>query len=194
MGNTLSPTPLMPCGLQPVDHRTPYHTSVALQRYGITSNPCVHADFRAFSGIFSGGLQKTNPESIYPPPLPDAQSFVSLYKKTLFFGHGLGSGHTITITSTKKIKIQKTKNLTEVWKIRKFYENYKFHRNLKVLGKLQISREFQGPGKTVKVPGNFSYPEFPDNSILSTIEKRKFQHASGVLRVSVDPSNTTDET
>ncbi|MDR0693035.1 MAG: hypothetical protein LBF49_00465 [Puniceicoccales bacterium] len=35
----------------------------------------------------------------------------------------------------------------------------------------------------MKVPGNFSYPEFPDNSILSENEKRRSQHGTGAADV-----------
>jgi hypothetical protein len=111
---------------------------------------------------------------------------------------GVGTNHHIYLyekNQNSKTKNRKVKNLTGVWKIRKFWENYKFHRNPKVLGKLQIFWEFQSHGKianlpkTLKVPGNFSYPEFPDNSILSTIEKRKFQHGTGASDVLRTPTN-----
>jgi hypothetical protein len=110
MDNLPSQAPLMSQGLRPADHLTIYHTSNAPQRRRTASNPSISATFehfQAFSGYFPRGSQKTSPKSIYPLPLPDTPNFLSLGKKPQFFGDGRVPGKTITITSTKKIKIQK---------------------------------------------------------------------------------------
>ena len=104
MDNLSSPIPLMPCGLRVIDQRITYHTVVALGRWAIASNPCVHAGFR---GFFRGASKKRS-RNPYIHPLSQILKVSSSYTKKRY-SLSMGRCQDKPLPSPLR-KISKTKN------------------------------------------------------------------------------------